>query len=143
MYGYYQLSTRILIDDITKWKSTYKSFSDTQKYSEDSFTCSQSITTPRFSSMDSTGIQLSLPIPKECKLVDLKEVMKHNTSSDIWAIFDGRVYNVSSYSLRHPEVSFCFLSHIGLDVTSSFKQVMPDIIPSVFFKEELIGFIGL
>ena len=137
------MSTKVLIDDILKWKSTYKSFSDTQKYSEDTFTCSQSITTPRFSSMDATCLQSSAPTSNEGKLVSMKEIMKHITSSDIWAIFDGRVYNVSSYSLRHPEVSFCFLSHIGLDATTSFKQVMPDIIPSVFFKEELIGPIAL
>jgi len=34
--------------------------------------------------------------------IDRAEVERHNTSKDLWVIFDGYVYDVTEYAAKHP-----------------------------------------
>ena len=121
------------------WKQTHQKDISQNYDAQDSFSCYESVTTPRFCS-DTKSCMTTCHSPgKEIKLIYLCEATKHNTVTDLWAIFEGRVYDVTSYAMRHPEVSSCFLSNIGKDATNSVIKKMPTMIPSMFFKEEFIG----
>ena len=73
--------------------------------------------------------------------VKLSDVMHHNKLNDIWAIFDKKVYDVTNYIIRHPELVAGLMDCIGKDCTHIFKLVHPTMSPCLFFKDELVGYL--
>jgi len=60
-------------------------------------------------------------LPKDLKLTP-EEVAKHNTSSDCWTIFQGRVYDVSLYMDFHPGGKGELMKGAGIDSTDIFLK---------------------
>ncbi len=126
------------MDDIAEWKRSHKEFYPIEN-TQNNVSAGEVALTPRFSSLDTTS---NAPMSEsKCKprYVTRDEIAKHNACIDLWAIFDGRAYDVTSYSLRHPEVACCFLNNIGKDSTACLFKKFPNCCPSLFFKDELIG----
>ena len=132
------LTTRMLIDDIKKWKTCNKTLFASNYQAHDSFTCAESIDTPRFTSdsLSVNGNDTKCKFPKSV-------ILKHNTINDLWAIFENKVYDVTNYTNRHPEVSMCFLMNIGKDCSKALNEVAPSINPTDFFKDEQVGSIEI
>jgi cytochrome b involved in lipid metabolism len=53
--------------------------------------------------------------------IDSTELSRHSSPSDCWVVYDGEVYDVTSYLLRHPGGSQPIADHCGKD-GSSFKE---------------------
>lgn len=50
--------------------------------------------------------------------ISLDEVRKHTTKEDVWIIFRGKVYDLSSYVDNHPG-GLILLNHAGKDATAA------------------------
>lgn len=55
------------------------------------------------------------------KILDAKEVAKHNSSSDCWMIIDNNVYNFTSYLKQHPGGASTILPYCGKDGSQAYK----------------------
>ncbi|KIY51615.1 cytochrome b5 [Fistulina hepatica ATCC 64428] len=47
----------------------------------------------------------------------MREVQKHNSARSCWVVFDGDVYDVTSYIAQHPGGSRILLQNAGKDIT--------------------------
>ena len=56
--------------------------------------------------------------------ITLEEVQKHNTINDNWVIYNGDVYDVTTYLSRHPGGSSYFLGS-ERDITTFAKGIHP------------------
>jgi cytochrome b involved in lipid metabolism len=56
-----------------------------------------------------------------------EEVAKHKSwkdgNKDVWCIFEGKVYNVSSFLDEHPGGEEVLLDHAGGDMTQAFHDI--------------------
>ena len=100
--------------------------------------------TPRFTNFEMCDAYLQIADDSKIKYKSTKpihhdELVKHSQSSDMWAIFDNKVYDVTNYVSRHPELVSGFTSFIGKDATQVLSQIQPFIKGSIFFKSEYIG----
>lgn len=59
----------------------------------------------------------------ELKVYTVEEVEKHNTSSDLWLIIDGQVYDVSGYIDEHPGGEEVILDVAGQEATEAFDDI--------------------
>ena len=132
----------VLVSDITKWKSAF--YTPEHKVKLSNFTGEPKSDTPRF---HYSNAHLNLnPLSKfeekedsPVKYIQHEEIIKHNKDGDLWAVFDRRVYDISNYVSRHPELLMGFKEYIGKDSKCVFSKAQPNKKVSVFFQSELLG----
>lgn len=56
----------------------------------------------------------------QIKDAPLQKAQNHNTKSDCWIIYQGRVYNITSYFGSHPGGDTIMLNYCGKDATLAF-----------------------
>lgn len=131
----------VLVDDISKLKTTF--FTPKHKVKLDNFTGEPKTDTPRFhvskTDLDLKSVSHFSEHESPSKQITLSDIMKHNKAGDMWAIFDGKVFDISNYVSRHPELLTGFKDCSGKDAKSVFSIVQPHKKGSVFFKSELLG----
>lgn len=57
------------------------------------------------------------------KVFTFEEVEKHNTRDDLWIIYDGKVYDCSSYVDEHPGGEEVIMDVAGADATEPFEDI--------------------
>lgn len=57
------------------------------------------------------------------KSYTFEEVSKHNTSDDLWVVYEGKVYDVSSYLDEHPGGEEVIVDVAGQDATDAFDDI--------------------
>ena len=100
--------------------------------------------TPRFTDFGLCDAYLQVADDSKIKYKGTKpishdELSKHSQSNDMWAIFDNKVYDVTNYVSRHPELVSGFASFVGKDATQVLSQIQPFIKGAIFFKSEYVG----
>lgn len=58
-------------------------------------------------------------------VLDMKEIAKHNKSSDCWMLISGKVYNVTSYFGSHPGGNSAMSPTCGTDATAAYATRDP------------------
>ena len=64
----------------------------------------------------------------------MEEVKKHSTKDDLWMIYNGFVYDMTQYILKHPGGSNCFLNPNSKDMTRAFKAIHPSLDIAIYEK---------
>lgn len=59
----------------------------------------------------------------ELTIFTLEEVAKHNTSSDLWMVYNGLVYDCSSFVDEHPGGEEVMVDCAGTDATEEFDDI--------------------
>ncbi|CAH6722362.1 cytochrome b5 [[Candida] jaroonii] len=59
----------------------------------------------------------------ELTIFTLEEVAKHNTSSDLWMVYNGLVYDCSSFVDEHPGGEEVLVDCAGTDATEEFDDI--------------------
>lgn len=59
----------------------------------------------------------------EIKTYTLEEVSKHNSPDDLWIVYNGQVYDVSSYLDEHPGGEEVIVDCAGTDATEAFDDI--------------------
>lgn len=59
------------------------------------------------------------------KILDMKEVVKHNNQNDCWLLISGKVYDITSYFGSHPGGSGTMSATCGKDATDAYKTKDP------------------
>jgi cytochrome b involved in lipid metabolism len=67
------------------------------------------------------------------------EVKRHNTVDDLWVVFCGHVYDVSSFAKNHPGGLKVLLNHAGRDATKAFEKAKHNDLSQVFALNFRIG----
>jgi len=65
--------------------------------------------------------------PKEKKFYSWDEIGIHNKKNDSWLVIEGKVYDVSSWALRHPGGPYVLNVYAGQDATEPFYALHPDV----------------
>jgi len=73
-----------------------------------------------------TQADLSKLTSSGVKILDLKEIAKHNKQSDCWLLISGKVYDITSYFGKHPGGSGAMLATCGQDATNAYKTKDPN-----------------
>lgn len=60
-------------------------------------------------------------VPEKTYTID--EVQKHNTTEDLWIVYNGQVYDVTSYLDEHPGGEEVIADVAGTDATESFDDI--------------------
>ncbi|CCE78169.1 Piso0_000785 [Millerozyma farinosa CBS 7064] len=60
---------------------------------------------------------------EQLKTITEEEVAKHNTTSDLWVVYNGQVYDVSNYIDEHPGGEEVVLDVAGQDATEAFDDI--------------------
>lgn len=60
---------------------------------------------------------------EELKLYTFDEVAKHNTTDDLWVVYNGKVYDVSKYVDEHPGGEEVVADVAGTDATEAFDDI--------------------
>jgi len=60
---------------------------------------------------------------KTLKTYTYEEVAEHKTHDDLWVVYNGRVYNISSYIDEHPGGEEVVLDVAGTDATEAFNDI--------------------
>lgn len=60
---------------------------------------------------------------EQLRTITEEEVAKHNTSSDLWVVYNGQVYDVSKYIDEHPGGEEVVLDVAGQDATEAFDDI--------------------
>lgn len=60
---------------------------------------------------------------EELKAFSADEIAKHNTATDLWIVYNGRVYDVSSYIDEHPGGEEVVVDVAGTDATEAFDDI--------------------
>ena len=60
------------------------------------------------------------------KVLDMKELAKHNTENDCWLLISGKVYNITSYFGKHPGGNGNMLATCGTDATDAYMTKDPN-----------------
>lgn len=59
----------------------------------------------------------------ETKVYTIEEVQKHNTTDDLWIVYNGQVYDVSQYLDEHPGGEEVIVDCAGTDATEAFNDI--------------------
>ncbi|SGZ48492.1 CIC11C00000001079 [Sungouiella intermedia] len=59
----------------------------------------------------------------ETTVYTIEEVQKHNTTDDLWIVYNGRVYDVTSYLDEHPGGEEVIADVAGTDATEAFNDI--------------------
>lgn len=57
------------------------------------------------------------------KQYTIDEVQKHNTTDDLWIVYNGQVYNVTPYLDEHPGGEEVIADVAGTDATEAFEDI--------------------
>lgn len=60
---------------------------------------------------------------EELRVIKAEEVAEHNTASDLWIVYNGRVYDVSPYIDEHPGGEEVVVDVAGTDATEAFEDI--------------------
>ena len=63
----------------------------------------------------------------ETKYYTWDEIAQHNKKKDSWLVVEGKVYDVSSWALRHPGGIDVITSYAGQDASEPFRAFHPDL----------------
>lgn len=59
----------------------------------------------------------------ESKVYTIEEVQKHNSTDDLWIVYNGKVYDVSPYLDEHPGGEEVIVDFAGADATEAFDDI--------------------
>lgn len=59
----------------------------------------------------------------EVKTITIEEVQKHNTTDDLWIVYNGQVYDVTAYLDEHPGGEEVIVDVAGTDATEAFNDI--------------------
>lgn len=59
----------------------------------------------------------------ESKVYTSEEVKQHNTTDDLWIVYNGKVYDVSPYLDEHPGGEEVIMDLAGADATEAFDDI--------------------
>ncbi|EEQ37627.1 putative cytochrome b5 [Clavispora lusitaniae] len=59
----------------------------------------------------------------ELKVYTIDEVKKHNTTDDLWIVYNGQVYDVTPYLDEHPGGEEVIVDCAGTDATEAFNDI--------------------
>lgn len=76
---------------------------------------------------------------EELKTITINEVQKHNTTDDLWIVYNGRVYDVTSYLDEHPGGEEVIADVAGTDATEAFNDIGHSDDAHEILKDLLIG----
>lgn len=57
------------------------------------------------------------------KVYTIQEVQKHNSTDDLWIVYNGQVYDVTSYLDEHPGGEEVIADCAGTDATEAFNDI--------------------
>lgn len=60
---------------------------------------------------------------QEAKVYTMDEVKQHNSTDDTWIVYNGQVYDVSSYLDEHPGGEEVIADCAGTDATEAFDDI--------------------
>lgn len=60
---------------------------------------------------------------EELKIFTADEVAQHTTAADLWVVYNGKVYDVSSYIDEHPGGEEVVVDCAGTDATEAFDDI--------------------
>ncbi|KAK6461008.1 cytochrome b5-like heme/steroid binding domain-containing protein [Scheffersomyces coipomensis] len=60
---------------------------------------------------------------QELKAYTIDEVSQHNTTDDLWIVYNGRVYDVTKYLDEHPGGEEVVVDVAGSDATEAFNDI--------------------
>lgn len=66
---------------------------------------------------------LFLTMSEELKVFTFEEVAAHNTTDDLWVVYNGKVYDVTKYLDEHPGGEEVVLDVAGTDATEAFNDI--------------------
>ena len=75
----------------------------------------------------------------ELKVFSWDEVRRHNKETDLWVVFKGEVYDVSSFAKNHPGGLKVLLGGNGRDMTKAFEKANHTHLTKVFALNFRIG----
>jgi predicted heme/steroid binding protein len=77
--------------------------------------------------------------PTELPVLSWTEVKHHNTIDDLWVVFGGHVYDLSSFARNHPGGMKVLLNHAGRDASKAFEKAKHTDLTKVFSLNFRIG----
>ena len=77
--------------------------------------------------------------PFELPVITWDEVRRHNREDDLWVVFSGHVYDVSSFAKNHPGGLEILLKGAGKDLTKAFENANHSEMTKVFTLNFRIG----
>jgi predicted heme/steroid binding protein len=75
----------------------------------------------------------------ELKVFTWEEVRLHNKENDVWVVFNGEVYDVSSFAKNHPGGSKVLVNGVGRDMTKAFQKAGHTDLTKIFALNFRIG----
>ena len=72
-------------------------------------------------------------------LITWEEVRKHDQPDDLWVVFGGHVYDVSSFAKHHPGGLSVLLNGLGKDFTEAFEAAGHSEVTRIFTRNFRIG----
>ncbi|XAR63462.1 Cytochrome-b5 reductase [Bertholletia excelsa] len=73
--------------------------------------------------------------------ISLNEVKQHQTGSEMWTVFKGRVYNIAPYMKFHPGGVDMLMNAVGKDCTSLFNKYHAWVNAEVLLEKCLVGIV--
>ena len=71
-----------------------------------------------------------------------EELKKHNKRDDCWVVFQGIVYDVTTYLDMHPGGTICIMDNAGGDCTADWLERHKWISPSLIEKVKIGKYVG-
>jgi cytochrome b involved in lipid metabolism len=68
-----------------------------------------------------------------------EEVLKHRSEDDLWLVWGGHVYDVSSFARQHPGTLKVLLNGNGRDMSKAFEKAKHTALTKVFALNYRIG----
>ena len=75
----------------------------------------------------------------ELKVFTWEEVRRHNKENDVWVVFNGEVYDVSSFATNHPGGMKVLVNGAGRDMTKAFEKAGHTDLTKIFALNFRIG----
>jgi predicted heme/steroid binding protein len=77
--------------------------------------------------------------PIDLPVISWDEVRRHDTEDDLWVVFSGHVYDLSSFAKNHPGGLEILLKGVGKDLTKAFESANHSEMTKVFTLNFRIG----